>query len=116
MIILADLFAALSPRRRSPAATSRRKMRSALHPSRRPSSGPRSPPPPAIGASLSRVAAAPLPAVLSFLRTRRSPSVMTLTARIAVVIVLALAGSGLSYVLLMHHHGEQATESMCGGP
>lgn len=41
---------------------------------------------------------------------------MSLSVRLALVLVLTLAGAGLSYVLLMHHHGEQATAQVCGGP
>jgi protein-disulfide isomerase/uncharacterized membrane protein len=40
---------------------------------------------------------------------------MKLTARLALVALLALAGAGFAVVLLMHHHGEQATESICSG-
>jgi protein-disulfide isomerase/uncharacterized membrane protein len=40
---------------------------------------------------------------------------MKLTARLALVVLLALAGAGLAVILLMHHHGEQATASVCSG-
>src|SRR5690348_12697726 len=41
---------------------------------------------------------------------------MNLTVRLALVLVLALAGAGMSYVLLLHHHGEESTAQVCGGP